>query len=266
MDTLQIAIAEADSLSAQRLYRYTADFGQVRGCQFSMERFSSAEELSVHYQPRFDLLLVCIEEPFAGAMAAVDRIRRQDEAVGIVLISDRPEYALYGYEVGALGYMLKPIDYPSFLQTMDHTVYRLRQETCLCLSIPTGEETVRLKSNRIGYVQYRDRELIVRTCTNNYTFPISIGQISPTLEAAGFCYCSETVLFNPTFVDRIEQNRVWIWGDSLTLSPSRAAEVMATLTINTIILEGGVEEEQTAALPNHSGMKRRNENVSNQHG
>ena len=59
-----------------------------------------------------------IEMPHMDGMEAARRIRAVDPAVVIVFITNMARYAVKGYEVDALDFVLKPVTYPQFAMKM----------------------------------------------------------------------------------------------------------------------------------------------------
>lgn len=53
---------------------------------------------------------------FMDGMAAAEEIRKMDSEVIIIFITNMTQYAIRGYEVDALDYMLKPVNYFAFSQ------------------------------------------------------------------------------------------------------------------------------------------------------
>ena len=55
---------------------------------------------------------------FVDGMTAAEEIRRMDSEVMIIFITNMAQYAIRGYEVGALDYILKPVGKDVLLQTL----------------------------------------------------------------------------------------------------------------------------------------------------
>lgn len=56
--------------------------------------------------------------PAAAVIHRVRAVRRADEGVPIVFITNMPQYAIEGYKVRALDYMFKPVSWPSFREAL----------------------------------------------------------------------------------------------------------------------------------------------------
>ena len=59
---------------------------------------------------QYDLILLDIVMDGMDGMALARRIRERDREVAVIFITFSPDYALQGYDVNALHYLLKPVD------------------------------------------------------------------------------------------------------------------------------------------------------------
>ena len=78
------------------------------------------------YSADYDLILMDIEMAFLNGMKAAEKIRELDKDVVIIFITNMPQYAIQGYKVNALDYMLKPISYFSFSESMGRALHRVK--------------------------------------------------------------------------------------------------------------------------------------------
>lgn len=74
------------------------------------------------YNGDYDIILMDIEMPGTNGMDAAEQIRKRDAQVVIMFITNMAHYAIKGYEVGALDFVLKPIQYLNFANKMDRAM------------------------------------------------------------------------------------------------------------------------------------------------
>ncbi|MFT4106285.1 MAG: LytTR family DNA-binding domain-containing protein [Lacrimispora sp.] len=74
---------------------------------------------------RYDLLLLDILMDGADGMALARKIRESDRDATIIFITSSPDFALQGYDVGALHYLMKPLDGEK-LEQLIHADYHSR--------------------------------------------------------------------------------------------------------------------------------------------
>lgn len=107
---IRIAIAEDDPQCFAQLERYIGEYGRETGRAFQVTRYDNGEDLVERYKPEFDLILMDVEMPFMDGMTAAGYVREKDPEVVIVFVTNLAQYAIQGYSVNALDYILKPLE------------------------------------------------------------------------------------------------------------------------------------------------------------
>ena len=93
-----------------------------------------------------------IEMPLMNGMEAADRLRRVDPYVPLVFITDLKQYALKGYEVEAMDFLVKPVGYTAFATMMERVSRRsMKKQEQLTLS--GAEGTFNVNVNDIYYIE-----------------------------------------------------------------------------------------------------------------
>ena len=111
---IRLAIVEDEDLYANQLIEFVNRFKQESNEVFNIVRFRDGDEIVERYKATYDIIFMDIQMQFMDGMAAAKRIRELDSEVIIMFITNMTNYAIMGYEVGALDYIVKPIDYFSF--------------------------------------------------------------------------------------------------------------------------------------------------------
>ena len=109
--TVKIAIVEDEAASAQLLEECLLRYRTEAGAEMMITRFSNAEELLRDYRGEFDLLFMDVDMPGINGIDASRRLREMDSRVVLIFVTNLAQYAIYGYEVDALDYILKPVNY-----------------------------------------------------------------------------------------------------------------------------------------------------------
>ena len=115
---IRIAVVEDEDEFAAELTDYLDRFKKENNIQLSVKRFRDGTEVTEGYTGEYDLILMDIQMQRMDGMRAAEMIRRQDPRVIIIFITNRADYAIRGYQVDALDYVLKPVNYLSFTQKM----------------------------------------------------------------------------------------------------------------------------------------------------
>ena len=106
---LRIATVEDDANDLEALRTHLSRYEKENGLKFQVTEFRDGEDIVTDYSADYDLILMDIEMAFLNGMKAAEKIRELDKDVIIIFITNMPQYAIQGYKVNALDYMLKPI-------------------------------------------------------------------------------------------------------------------------------------------------------------
>ena len=114
---MNIAYCEDEKIQLEymeQLIKKWADEGNDTVTYFG---YGSAKELLFEHPDSFpfDLLLLDIDMDGMDGMALAKEIREKDQKLPIVFLTNRSEYVFEGYEVGALRYLLKPVEETKFV-------------------------------------------------------------------------------------------------------------------------------------------------------
>lgn len=108
---LRFAIVDDDPTDLQILKSCLEQYKKDCGTAIEISAFTDGDELIEHYNSQFDLILLDVEMRFLDGMAAAHEVRRMDPEVVIIFVTNMAQYAIQGYAVDALDYILKPISY-----------------------------------------------------------------------------------------------------------------------------------------------------------
>ena len=124
-DMINIAIVEDDVGAAEELKQLLADFLSKKECAFEIRHFPTADRFLFDYHHEYDLVFLDIEMPGTNGMDAAREIRKTDQTVSIVFVTNMAHFATAGYSVNASDYILKPINRYEFNMKMVRIFNRL---------------------------------------------------------------------------------------------------------------------------------------------
>lgn len=226
---IQIAVVEDDKSYAEKLKKYLDRYQKESGRKIKVEFFEDGEDIAEEYKCGFDIILMDIEMQFMNGMTAAEIIRKLDDEVVIIFITNTPQYAMKGYMVDALDYVLKPLSYFAFSQKIDRALTRLehRKKKYLSISIKGGMK--KLEVSGIHYVEVRDHDLIYHTDKGIYENKGSMKDVEISLEKENFFRCNKCYLVNLEHVNGICGNDLMVGNDVIQVSRSRKKELLNRL-------------------------------------
>ena len=106
-----IAIVEDDKTQAASLKEYLLRYAAENGEAFAVKTFSNAVIFLEKYTAVYDVVFMDIKMPYLNGIAAAHKLRELDKGVLLFFITSLTQYAIRGYEVDALNYIVKPVEY-----------------------------------------------------------------------------------------------------------------------------------------------------------
>ena len=136
----RIAIVEDEAAVREQLAGYVQRYTRQYGTPFEVTEFADGMEILEDYRPQFDIIFLDVEMKHLDGMETARRIRERDGGVLIVFITNMAQYAIRGYAVGALDYVLKPVPYFAFSQQLQKALGQLekRERHYLAVAVDGG--------------------------------------------------------------------------------------------------------------------------------
>lgn len=123
----KIAIVEDQEETRESLNRFVRQYAQEQGLQVEISLITDGAEIAEHYTPGFDIIFMDVEMPRLDGFGAAEAIRAVDADVVLVFVTNMAQYAIRGYEVDALDYVLKPVNYYQFCTKLSRAIQRVQR-------------------------------------------------------------------------------------------------------------------------------------------
>lgn len=227
---IRVAIIEDDPGCVQQLREYLARYESACGESVQVTVYTDGMEAVEQYRPVFDVLLLDIEMPRLDGMAAAKEIRRTDPNVIMVFITNMAKYAIKGYEVNALDFVLKPVSYFAFSLKMDKVRSILQSRTQTGLMISTEDGLARISTDDILYIEVVSHRLCIHTTEKTYVTAGTLADMEEKLAKNHFARCNKGYLVNLRNITQIKGDSVVAGKDELLISRRRRAEFLLCVT------------------------------------
>lgn len=230
-DVLRIAVVDDDARDAACVEELVSRYFEGDSGRYHVTCLSDGEDLLLAYRPSFDLVFLDIEMERMDGLTCARRLREVDHEVMIVFTTNMAQYAARGYDVGALGYLVKPLRYYSFALAMRRVEEALSARGDVPLWLADGEDKVVVASRDVRYVEVRKHELTFHTAGGSYTAWGSLKSYAEQLAPAHFVPCNRYYLVNLAHVQRLRAATVLLdTGVELEVSRRLRASLMQSLT------------------------------------
>lgn len=227
----QIAIVEDDPASAAQLKQYIERYGQENGVAFTVELFADGSAVTEGYRPIWDIIFMDVSMLGMDGLTAAQEIRRTDPAVLILFITNLAQYAIRGYEVSALDYVLKPVSYHAFSMKLHLALRLLQRNLEYSLLLNRGKDLQRVPVSHLHYVEVYSHQFHYHTAEGNIvlTMTRTMADLEEELLPHGFVRCHKGFLINLRYVEAVRSASVLVAGEELPVSRNRRKAVLDAL-------------------------------------
>ena len=225
----KIAVVEDNDTTREQLCGFIARYAQESGRSLEVTAFADGAQIVEPYRPGFDIIFLDIEMPTLGGMPTAERIRQQDPDVVLIFVTNMAQYAIRGYEVDALDFVLKPVSYYQFSTKLDRALQRIRWRRGGQIALQVGGGMQLLDTDAILYLETRDRLLHYHTAENTWSVRGSLQKAEKELAPYHFARCNQCYLVNLRHVQGVQNDFVLIGQEQLEVSRRQRASFLAAL-------------------------------------
>lgn len=208
--------------------RFFAEFPRY-GTEYRIIEFSSGEQFLENYAPRYDVIFLDIDMAGINGMKTAKLIRKKDENTAIIFITRMARYAVEGYAVAALDFIVKPLDYASFSVKMRRALSRIHKNKSQQIQLNIDGEVHFIDTKDILYVEVLNHYVIWHTKAGDYRVWGSLKDATDRIEDPGFCMCNRCYLVNLRHVTGLDKNTVRVGEEALIISRYRRKEFVEML-------------------------------------
>lgn len=226
---IHIAVVEDEQAYVEQLTEYIARFQEEFSQEMKVTVFSDGDEIAEDYRADYDIILMDIQMRFMDGMTAAEKIRELDRDVVIMFITNMTSYAVKGYEVDALDYIVKPVEYFSFSRKLLRAMERVKKKEESYLMIPVESGIQKLAVGEIYYVESFGHQLIYVTKKGRFSSRGVMKQAEEQLAPKGFFRSGKSYLVNMKYVEGISEGCCLIHGEKLQISRQKRKEFMEVL-------------------------------------
>ena len=225
----RIAIVEDDARTARQLQADVQQYAQQSGQSLQVDCFQQGDSFLQRYTPIYAVVLMDIQMQGRDGMQTARELRRMDKNISILFISSLSQYALQGYEVDAVSFLVKPVRYPDLALKLDKALEQYNRCQNRTLLVPTAGGLHCLSTDQLLYVEVSGHRLLYHTLDGTVQRSGSLSVVEQELNSYGFLRCNQCYLVNPRFVTRVEDSQVFLGNEKLQISRPRRANFLAEL-------------------------------------
>lgn len=220
----QIAICDDDPIYINDIRKKVEKYFEERKLESNIYEFTSGDYLLKSVKEKeFNIIFLDIEMPGITGMEVAHEIRNLNVQTMIIFVTTHETFALESFNLGAVGYIVKPAAMEKLNIALDRSVIYVKNHydelefSKRYLKLIHGKEVINLEMSKIIRIdKYRNSVTIKLIDGSTYTHYESIKKIMPSLNENFFTQISQGCIINMRYVDHIEpfESQILILKDS----------------------------------------------------
>lgn len=218
---MRIAICDDDQESMNLLCAYLDRYRQEENVDFTIVKFNNGIDFISDYTADYDVVFMDVRMPLMSGMEVAKKLRKLDESVVLIFVTNLAKYAIKGYEVNAFDFIVKPVNYYSFKSKMTRALATAKREKGREILIKTDVGFSKINVCDIYYACVTGRYVTLKTKHGDFEYKKSMKETELMLKGDSFVRCDNSYLVNLAHVTNIDKNDALVAGDKVPVSRAK---------------------------------------------
>ena len=228
---LTVAIVEDDKGYSSLLEKYITKYGKEKGESFKVSVYEDGLSFLAVCDTGFNIVLMDIEMPMLDGLKTAAKLRSVDKNASLIFVTNMAKYAVNGYEVDAIDFIVKPVDYFNFSLKFDKAVRLQKKKSPEFMILSTDSGIVKIDISEIKYVESLQHYLTFYTENGEYKTRSSMKDMEKKFASKNFVRCNNSYLVNLAYVDKVRADSVIIGEATLPISRLKKKSFMDALAL-----------------------------------
>ena len=227
---VRIGIVDDEKEAREQLRAVIRRFEEEHQMEFAVQEYDSARAYLSDPHNDCDILYLDIDMPEMTGMELAERIRETNGEMILIFCTNLQQFALNGYSVSALGFLVKPVQWYSHqlyldraLKVLEKRARRARAPEKRRIVIKDGAVSKVVDAGSIRYVEVQQHYLFYHIQENEGgrdTVVKTRGTMQEATELLvprGFVRCSSSFLVNLEHITAVSRMNVYLGEEALPL-------------------------------------------------
>ncbi len=237
---LHVIIIDDEPLARKGLKEYVADIDFL---QLTGEFDNPLKAMDLISRGEVHLILLDIQMP---RITGLDFLKTLHHAPPAVITTAYPQFAIEGFELNVLDYLVKPVSFERFIKAALKVkeYYELREQNKPLQQESTAQkdffikadnQLVRIAFDEVLFVEALQNYVCIHTAANKYISYLTMRSVEEYLPAAQFIKTHKSFIVNSKKIDALEANEILISTYRIPISRSEKEVVMEQLLKNRLL-------------------------------
>ena len=202
---MRIAICEDEKVVLDFESSLVSQWAADSGCPLQLDTYISAEQFLFESEDKapYDILIFDIQMKNMNGMELAKKLRERGCDAVIIFITGIPDYAIEGYEVGAVRYILKPVKAEVLNGLLDSVLSERQKKAEDYFMLGQGADLEKISFEKIVYIEARGHYVYLKGTDFEREWKAGFSETSASFEGHGFFCLRRGLLVNLKHVEKI---------------------------------------------------------------
>lgn len=197
------------------------------------DAFSAYEAIETLRQTKIDIMFLDINMP---EISGLDFLESLDEPPLSIITTAYSEYAIEGFNLNAIDYLLKPIEFSRFREAFKRAIIAYRanillkkEESEVEMYLQQGDSYIRFVPENILYIEAMQNYIKIYFTDKSFIVHQTMNAIQETLSDYPFFRIHKSYLVNTVYIKSVNKNSIFIGKAELPLSKYRKTDLLNSI-------------------------------------
>lgn len=233
VNMISIAIIEDSMNEYQNLVNLLLEYEKKQNLtsKFQITHFETSERFLNSQLNLFDLVFMDVKLPNQNGINAALKFRDSQKYTPIIFVTNMTQYAIQGYKVNALDYIIKPATMDTLVLPLEKALKFILDNKDELFIIKNSSGYTKIWIKDIYYIEVADHKLTYHTKLGDLFGYGSLSDLEIKLKNHNFLRSNSCYLVNPKHIIKIDKQFTTMTnGDSLKISKPRKKKFMESIT------------------------------------
>ena len=229
----KIAIVENEPSQIHETTEMINRYFQAKNIPYEIQAFNNGYDFLESDASSFELVFMDIDMPGINGMETAMKFRQKGFTSNIIFVTNLPQYAIEGYKVSALDFILKPMTFADFSLAMNRVIKSFKQENVGQFILTIKGVTKKFQPDEVNYFEMVKHDVAIYLSSGEkVVFRSSISKIEKVLSPEVYLKCNSGCIVNIRKIKSIDGDVLLLENDErVFVSRSHKKEVLMKLNM-----------------------------------
>ncbi len=228
---LRIAVVEDDKSCSELLKGYIERYCKENAEEARVSFFGDGIDIASDYTAQYDIIFLDIVMRHMDGLKTAEYIRKKDKNVILAFVTSDARFAIKGYAVEALCFLIKPVSYSVFSKEFGRCLDKIKSGRGKHIVLNTENGMDRVAVDQIVYIESQNHKMIINTTEGSHCVYETMRSLEERLPKKQFARCNNCYLVNLDHVRGVHGEFVVIASRELKISRSRRKGFLQNLEL-----------------------------------